>query len=134
MKFVFPTNIFNVNTYIRCDYLKLNYIYILIIEFLLSKQYDKAIKVIDERLKNNEISNYEREYLETIKNLIDARENNNITNEAFNRDARFFVNCTEKYLNKLKAPTCPNCNKCNCKNYCKYKKWKLIDELIYKNS
>lgn len=133
-EFVFPTNIFNVNTYIRCDYLKLNYIYILIIEFLLSKQYDKAIKVIDERLKNNEISNYEREYLETIKNLIDARENNNITNEAFNRDARFFVNCTEKYLNKLKAPTCPNCNKCNCKNYCKYKKWKLIDELIYKNS
>ena len=41
---------------------------------------------------------------------------------------------TEKYLENLKAPTCPNCNICNCRSSCKYRKWRAIDELIYKSS
>lgn len=132
--FVLPNNIFNVNTYIQGNYLKLNYIYILIIELLLSKQYDKVIKIIEERFKNSKINNYEREYLNSIKKFIFKNTEKDTANKEIKKDVEFLINHTEKYLDKLKAPTCPDCNICNCKSSCKYKKWKVIDELIYKNS
>lgn len=132
--FVLPNNIFNVNTYIQGDYLKLNYTYILIIELLLSKQYNKVIKIIEERLKNSKINNYEREYLDSIKKLILKKTEKDTINKKFKKDVEFLLNHTEKYLENLKAPTCPNCNICNCRSSCKYRKWRAIDELIYKSS
>lgn len=128
-EFVLPNNIFNVNTYIKGDYLKLNYMYILIIELILSKQYDKVIKVIEKRLENSKIDGFEKEYLISMKDIICS--NANITNAQFAKDLNRLINKPEWYLKKLGAPTCPNCNKCICKGSCKYKKWKLINNNLY---
>ena len=128
-EFVLPNNIFNVNTYIKGDYLKLNYMYILIIELILSKQYDKVIKVIEKRLENSKIDKFEKDYLISMKDIICSNEN--IANAQFVKDLNRLINKPELYLKKLGAPTCPNCNKCSCKSSCKYEKWKLINENLY---
>lgn len=134
-KFILPSNIFNVNDYIQCDYLKLNYLYVLIVELLLTKQYDKIISVIDYQLENYEVTDYEKEYLLSIKSEVNTVGSKRIKQKSvFAKDASFLVNHTERYLNKLKAPTCPDCKKCRCKMRCKYKEWKIINELVYRNS
>ena len=129
---IFPNNMFNVNNYIDCDYVYLNFFYILLIEMFLIKDYQKAVGYINIALENNTISNYERDYLSCIKSIINNTNDIDRYSRGMIKDSNNLIFNTEKYLKRLKAPTCPQCDK--CKNKCKYKEWKILNELIFDKS
>lgn len=129
---ILPNNMFNVNEYIECDYIYLNFFYILLIEMFLIKNYKKATEYIDDALEINNLSNYERDYLNCIKSIINNTNDTEKYSKAMIRDSNDLIFKTEKYLKRLKAPTCPRCDK--CRNKCKYKEWKFLNDLIFEKS
>lgn len=129
---ILPNNVFNVNKYIECDYIYLNFFYILLIEMFLIENYQKAVEYIDIALENNKLSNYERDYLNCIKAIIKNTNDVERYSKAMIKDSTNLIFNTEKYLKRLKAPTCPQCNK--CRNKCKYKEWKFLNDLIFEKS
>lgn len=129
---ILPNNVFNVNNCMNCDYINLNFFYILLIKLFLTKNYSKAIEYINITLKNEVLGEYEREYLNCIKSILNRKDYlKKYSKIMFNDSAKLIYN-TEKYLRSLNAPTCPNCN--NCKSRCKYKEWKYLNEMIFEKS
>lgn len=129
---ILPNNVFNVNNYIECDYIYLNFFYILLIEMFLIENYQKAVEYINIALENNKLSNYERDYLNCIKAIIKNTNDVEKYSKAMIKDSTNLIFNTEKYLKRLKAPTCPRCD--NCRNKCKYKEWKFLNDLIFEKS
>lgn len=129
---ILPNNVFNVNKYIECDYIYLNFFYILLIEMFLIENYQKVVEYIDIALENNKLSNYERDYLNCIKAIIKNSNDAEKYSKAMIKDSTNLIFNTEKYLKHLKAPTCPQCDK--CKNKCKYNEWKFLNDLVFEKS
>ncbi len=98
----------------------------------LIKDYKKAVEYIDITLNNDNLSNYERDNLNCIKNIINSTNDLEKYSKAMIKDSNELVYKTEKYLKRLKAPTCPRCDK--CRNKCKYEEWKFLNNLIFEKS
>lgn len=129
---ILPDNVFNVNNCISCDYVELNFFYILLIKLFLNKEYNKAIEYIAITLKDKVIGEYEKEYLNCVMSVLKKESNVEKYSKKMLNDSNKLIYNTEEYLKNLNAPTCPDCNK--CKNKCKYKAWKILDELIFEKS
>ena len=121
-----PSNLVGINCLVDGEYFDLNYFYVLIIYLINLKKYEDAIKYIEERLKAN-IEQFEKEYLNEFKNVINKKAKSKKINE---------VNCIvfnmDVFLKKIKAPQCPNCKKCPARKSCKYRSWKKINSILEK--
>jgi len=132
---IYPYNLFSVNYFIDNDYIKLNYFYLLIIELIMNKKYVKTIKILEDRLKKYDISEFEKDYLEYLKYKLTKEKNiSKKYSKYIINDVELLLNDTEKYLRKLNAMECPNCPKCKNKRKCKYKEWIKINKILEKNS
>ncbi len=129
---ILPNNVFNVNNCIECDYINLNFFYILLIKLFLTKNYNKALEYINTTLENNAIGEYEKEYLDCVKSILNKEDCLEKFSKIMINDSNKLIFNTEEYLKSLNAPTCPDCN--NCKNRCKYKEWKFLNKLMFEKS
>ena len=128
---IVPYNLFDVNHYVDNDYIKLNYFYLLVIELIINKKYEKAKKLIEKRINSEMVSNYEKKYLEYLSCKLDNK------NDAFKKfpqniatDVDLLLKDVEIYLKKINVLNCPNCKTCKSKKSCKYKKWLNINNIL----
>lgn len=128
---IVPYNLFDINHYVDNNYVKLNYFYLLIIELIINKKYSKAIKIIEEKVKTTNISNFEKEYLSYLMCKLSGKEKiRNEYSKNIIEDINFMVENTEKYLKNLNIMECPDCSKCRNKGKCKYNEWIRINNIL----
>ncbi|MDO5557411.1 MAG: YcaO-like family protein [Clostridia bacterium] len=133
--FIYPNNLFEVNNYIKNDYVGLNYFYLLIIELVLNKKYEKAIRIIERKLDNQELDLFEREYLEYLRlRIVNGKM---VYGKKYQKDIVRDVNQLlmkpERYLKKLKISRCPDCKSCTNRRQCKYNKWIKLETKLQNN-
>lgn len=128
--FMLPSKVFNADNNIKCDYIKLNFFYILLIYLSINGRYEKISKYVRLKLKEDQLNEYEIKYLLCIRDLI--KKNTSLSNYPSRviRDCKRLLFDTKKYLICLKAPACPNCYKCPSKNKCQYSNWLKLNSKV----
>jgi len=120
--FISPYSAFNVNNFITSDYTQLNYFYILLIIYSIDKDFKSIIKLVDYRLHNVNISDYEIEFLSALQEfLLLGNFTTTCNNKVIKDNISSLILTPLTYIKSLQAPSCPNCKKCLCKSTCHYK-------------
>lgn len=128
--FMLPSKVFNADNNIKCDYIKLNFFYILLIYLSINGRYEKISKYVRLKLREDQLNEYEIKYLLCIRDII--KKNTSLSNypSGVIRDCKRLLFDTKKYLICLKAPTCPNCYKCPTKSKCQYSNWLKLNSKV----
>ena len=87
----------------------------MLIKLFLTNNYNKAVGYINIILENNAIGEYEKEYLNCVKSILNKKECLEKYSKLMIKDSNKLIFNTDEYLKSLNAPTCPNCNNCKCR-------------------